>query len=106
MNINRDNNQSSLTEEEIDLIVEQQANDDSAWEPPIQVDKKMTSVSIPSKLATKAVFFASLHRETNLEAWLLRVIQERLELEEAALREIKDDIARNSSKTSGSVNDG
>lgn len=104
MNINHEHNQSLLTEEEIDLIVEEQANDDSAWEPPMQVQKQPTSVCIPGKLAARAVFFASLHRETNVEAWLIRIIQERLELEEAALREIKDNLVRNS-KTSGSVNE-
>ena len=96
MNTNHNPNPSLLAEEEIDQIVEEQADDDSAWETPISVHQKQTAISIPRELAAKAVFFASLHRETNVEAWLIRVIQERLELEEAAFRDIKANLARNS----------
>ncbi|MBD2773611.1 hypothetical protein [Iningainema tapete] len=98
MNPNNEINQQMLSEQAIDEIVEAQVDDDSAWESPIHVNQKQTSVSISGELAAKAVFFAGLHRETNVESWLTRVIQERLELEEAAFREIKGDLARNSGK--------
>jgi hypothetical protein len=77
--------QRKITELEIDEIVEQQAGDDSAWGKPVRVRKpKGSSISIPPELAARAAFLAKLHRKSNLEEWLTRVIQERIELEEAA----------------------
>jgi hypothetical protein len=90
--------QETLSEQEIDQIVETQANNDSAWENPIIVQKHPTSLSIPSELAVKATFLAGLHQETNVQAWIIRLIRERLELEEAAYLEIKQNLAREFSK--------
>jgi hypothetical protein len=87
-----------LFEEEIDTIVIAQADDDSAWEKPICVRKtKLTSVLLPSELAARAAFFAHLHREASIEDWLRRVIQERIDLEEAAFAGLKRDLAAKSS---------
>jgi hypothetical protein len=70
---------------EIDKVVVEQANKDSAWEKPIRVRrKKSASLSIPAELAARAAFLARLHRQPNIEKWLTHVIQERIELEEAA----------------------
>jgi len=80
-------------EEEIDEIVVAQADDDLAWEDPVQVEMaKATSLSIPTKLAARAAFLARLHREKDLEEWLTRVIRERVELEETALAEVKREL--------------
>jgi hypothetical protein len=89
--------QSTLSESEIDQIVEAEANNDLAWESPIFIQKQPTSLSIPSELAIKAAFLAGLHKETDVESWIIRLIRERLELEEAAYWEIKNDLARKSS---------
>jgi hypothetical protein len=79
-----------LAEEEIDVIVEAQAADDSAWGSRIQVrKKKAASVSIPAELAARVAFLAQLHRERNAEDWLARIIKERVELEEVAFLEAK-----------------
>jgi hypothetical protein len=79
----------TTSEEEIDKIVVIQADDDSAWEEPIQVEMaKAASLSIPAKLAARAAFLAKLHREKGLEEWLTR-IRERVELEEIAFAEVK-----------------
>ena len=87
-----------LSEEEIDSIVVSQADDDSAWEKPIRVRKaKPTSVPLPSELATRAAFFARLHREVSVEDWLRRIIQERIDLEEAAFAGLKRDLAAKNS---------
>ena len=87
-----------LSEEEIDTIVVAQADDDSAWEKPIRVRKaKPTSLLLPSELATRAAFFARLHREVSVEDWLRRVIQERIDLEEAAFAELKRNLAAKNS---------
>ena len=73
-----------LTEREIDNIVVTQADDDAAWGKPVRVGKtKTASVPLSSALATRVAFFARLHREKSMEAWLERIIQERLDLEES-----------------------
>ncbi len=82
-----------LSEEEIDEIVTAQADDDSAWEEPIRVHKaKLFSVPLPSELAARVAFFARLHREASIADWLTRVVQERMDLEEAAFAELKRDL--------------
>ncbi len=74
-----------LSQAEIDNIVVAQADDDSAWEKPIRVRrKKSASLVIPAELATRVAFLAQLHRQRNMEDWLTHIIQERVELEEAA----------------------
>ena len=81
------------SEKEIDEIVVAQADDDLAWEEPIQVEMaKATSLSIPTKLAARAAFLARLHREKDLEEWLTRVIRERVEVEETAFAEVKREL--------------
>ncbi len=87
-----------MTEEEIDRLVIAQAEDKTAWEKPIKVCRlKKTAVSLPATLAVRAAFFARLHRETKLENWLNRIIQERLDIEEAAFAGFKKDLlAKNS----------
>jgi hypothetical protein len=83
------------SEEEIGKIVVAQADDDSAWENPIQVEMaKAASLSIPAKLAARAAFLAKLHREKGLEEWLTRIIRERVELEEIAFVEVKRELKK------------
>lgn len=81
-----------LSEKNIDEIVISQANDDSAWEKPIRVRRTKSSLSIPADLAARAAFFARLHRKTNVAEWLTHIIQERVELEEAAFIGLKHDL--------------
>jgi len=79
-----------LSEQAIDRIVVAQTNDDSAWERPVHVRQDgLASLSIPADLAARAAFLAQLHRTTSVEEWLASVIQERVELEEAAFIEVK-----------------
>lgn len=83
-----------MTESEIDELVEKQASDDTAWGKPVRVRKtKGASISIPPELAARAAFLAKLHRKPNVEEWLTRVIQERIELEEAAFVGAKQELA-------------
>lgn len=87
-----------LTERDIDKIVIAQADDDAAWEKPVRVRKaKVASVPLPSALAARVAFFARLHHEKSMEAWIERVIQERLDLEEAAFAGVKRDLATRAS---------
>lgn len=84
----------TLSANEIDKIVVAQADDDTAWEKPVRVRRaKPASLSLPSELALRAAFVARLHRETNVNDWLKRIIQERIDLEEAAFAGLKRDLA-------------
>lgn len=83
-----------LSEEDIDECVVAQANDDSAWGKPVRVRKpKASSLSLPADLAARAAFLARLHRKASAEEWLRHIIQERVELEEAAFVGAKHDLA-------------
>jgi len=87
-----------LTQEEIDEIVIAQADDESTWDKPVRVKKtKLTSV-FSGELAARVVFLARLHREPNAENWLRRIIEERVELEEAAYTSYKRDLAAKATK--------
>jgi hypothetical protein len=85
-----------LTEEEIDERVIAQAEDDSAWEPLVQVSRKQAAIGLPGSLAQRAAFLARLHRERNLQAWVERVIRERVELEERAFTQARRELAAKS----------
>jgi hypothetical protein len=83
-----------LSEKDIDRIVTSQADDDSAWEKPVLVRRKKTApLSIPADLAARAAFLARLHRRNNVNEWLRHIIQERVELEEAAFVGLKRDLS-------------
>jgi len=82
------------SEKEIDELVTAHADDDSAWEKPMQVSRsKGEAVSIPAEVASRAAFFARLHREPSLEHWIKKVIAERIDIEEAAFAHAKRDLA-------------
>lgn len=90
----KDKTRKQLSEQEIDQMVTTQANDDSAWGKPVHVHRtKPASLSISADLAARATFLAQLHRTKGMEDWLIRVIQERIELEEAAYIGVKQDLA-------------
>ncbi len=90
----KDTTSKRLSEQEIDQIVTAQANDDSAWGKPISVRRtEPASLSIPANLAARAAFLAQLHRTKSLDDWLTHIIQERIEIEEAAFIGVKQDIA-------------
>ena len=85
----------AISEEEIDRLVASQADDDSAWDKPIRVCKsKSSAVSLPAELASRAAFFARLHREASLQEWLKRIIEERINIEEAVFAESKRDLIK------------
>jgi hypothetical protein len=82
-----------LSEQEIDRIVESQADDDSAGKTIRARNKKPASLCIPTDLAARAAFLARLHRDKKLEDWLTRVIKERVEMEEFAFIEAKREMS-------------
>jgi len=79
----------ALSKDDIDDVVTSQAEDDSAWEEPIYVKRAVDEAfSLPADLAARASFLARIHR-ARVEEWLTRVVQERVELEEASFAEAK-----------------
>ncbi len=90
-------NKKPLSDHDIDQIVVAQAADESAWDVPVRVRRvQPASLSIPASLAARAAFVARLHGTKSTEAWLTRIIEERVELEEAAFAGAKQEIARSS----------
>jgi len=82
------------SDKEIDELVIAQADDNSAWEKPIQARRsKSEAVSIPAEVASRAAFFARLHREASVQDWIKRIVTERVDIEEAAFAEAKRDLA-------------
>lgn len=76
----------SPSEEEIDEAAIAQAVDDSAWEKPVRVrPAKSMALVLPSELAVRAAFCARVSRAASVGDWLRQVVQERVELEEAAV---------------------
>jgi len=87
------------TEQEIDAIVTAHADDENAWDTPVHLHKKKSaSISLPAILADRAAFFSRIHREKNMENWLARIIQERLDIEEAAFNGLKRDMFAKSAR--------
>lgn len=78
----------------IDERVIAEADDDSGWEAPIDVKRGVTSVGLSANLAQRAAFLARLHRERNVDAWLERIVRERVELEERAFGEARRKLAK------------
>lgn len=84
-----------LSEHEIDEIVIAQADDDAAWDAPIDVQVDVaTTLSLSPELAAKAAFFARLHNMENGEAWLQTIIKERIAFEESAFADLKQVMER------------
>lgn len=91
--------QKAMTEDEIDRVVISQANDNKAWEKPVKVRRaRSKSFALPATLAARAAFIARLHRESNLESWLKRIIQERIDIEEAAFTGLKKELLSKGSR--------
>ncbi len=88
------------SQDAIDKIVIAQADDDSAWTTPVRVRKaKTASVPFAADVIARATFFAQLYRERNVEAWLKRVVQERIDMEEAAFAGLKRELRDKSQET-------
>ena len=86
-----------MTEEEIDEAVVALANDPDAWEVVADVQRAPgLPITLPPRLAARAAYFASAHHAASIEAWLLQVIQERIDLEERALVTVKRELAAHS----------
>ncbi len=80
-------------EEEIDEWVIAHVDDDSAWEAPEIVKRDMpTRFTLSPEIASRAAFLAGLHKIANVELWLQKIIEERVDFEEAAFVGLKQAI--------------
>lgn len=85
----------SRQESAIDELVTAQADDERAWTAPIRVRRaKPTAISLSPSQAIQAAYFARLHHERDLDSWVRRVVQERLDWEQAALAVAKRRLGR------------
>ena len=76
-----------LSEAAIDDLVAAQADNDSSWDEPVRAKPlKWRTIRVPEELAARAAFLATLRNDTRIDDWIRRIIQERIELEEATLR--------------------
>ena len=88
-------NEKKRSQADIDNLVVAQSESDAAWSEPIQVKRVLpASFVLPRDVAVRAEFFSRLHRSKNLRDWLTRIIQERLEIEEAAYNDLKRDLIK------------
>jgi hypothetical protein len=84
-----------LSQDQIDEIVVSQAEDDSAWEEPIEVRPSQgAALKIPAELAARATFLARLHRMADVQEWVTKILRERIELEEVAFATARRDLAK------------
>ena len=87
------------SEAEIDAAVVAESDVDGAWGKGVKVVRSGGSaVRLPAVLARRAEFVARLHRK-NLAEWLARIVEERLDLEEAAFAGAKRDLRIGSVKS-------
>ena len=81
------------SEPEIDEEVIKEADVEGAWSKPIRVRRsKNAALSLPAEVASRAAFFARLHRERSVEDWINRIVTERIDTEEAAFAELKREL--------------
>lgn len=83
-----------LSEAEIDDVVVAQAEDEDAWDAPIQVRPTgySTSIRLSADLIQRAKFFAQLHGQRGYQSWLKAIITERIQAEERMFTAIKRDV--------------
>lgn len=87
-------NNNQLSEQEIDELVIRKANDLEQWEEKVTVQPNQpVTMSLPKALASRAKFFAKLHRKSSVEEWLEIIIQERIAFEEMAYARLKQDLS-------------
>ncbi|MFN7973876.1 MAG: hypothetical protein U0166_16265 [Acidobacteriota bacterium] len=86
------------SEAEIDAAVEADSEIESAWGKAVKVGRSGAgAVPLPAALARRAEFVARLHRK-NLAEWLAKIVEERLDLEEAAFAGAKRELRASSAK--------
>ncbi len=71
------------SQDQIDDIVAAHADDATAWEDPIHIERMPGTVALSGELLARVAFFARLHGVADVDEWVAQIIQERLGLEQA-----------------------
>jgi len=87
-----------LTEEEIDKILEQEANELSKAGEPKRLKRQVTTLQLPPMWLEKARVVATLHNFSDYRDWIGQIVKERLRLEESLIRGLKKNAANGNNK--------
>ncbi|MGH7595406.1 MAG: hypothetical protein ACREOI_03595 [bacterium] len=86
------------SEEEIDKILEQEADELCKAGEPKRLKRQVTTLQLPSVWLEKAKFLATLHNFSDYRDWIGQIVKERLRLEESLIRGLKKNAANVNSK--------
>jgi hypothetical protein len=81
------------TEEEIDKILEQEADELCKAGEPKRRKRQVTTLQLPPMWLEKAKYLAMLHNFSDYRDWIERIVKERLRLEESLIRGLKKNAA-------------
>ncbi|MGH7453918.1 MAG: hypothetical protein ACRENG_21385 [bacterium] len=86
------------TQEEIDKILEQEADELCKAGEPKHLRKQVTTLKLPPMWLEKAKAVATLHNFSDYRDWIGQIVKERLRLEESLIRGLKKNAANVNSK--------
>jgi hypothetical protein len=91
------------TEEEIDKILEQEADELSKAGNPKRRRKQIAALNLSVVWLEKAKFLATLHNFSDYRDWIGQIVKERLRLEESLIRGLQKKTANGNSKKQRTV---
>lgn len=86
------------TEEEIDKIMEQEADELSKAGDPKRRRKQVATLNLSVVWLEKAKFLATLHNFSDYRDWIGQIVKERLRLEESLVRGLKKNAGNGNNK--------
>jgi hypothetical protein len=86
------------TEEEIDKILEQEADELCKAGEPKRLKRQVTTLQLPPIWLEKAKYLATLHNFSDYRDWIGQIVKERLRLEESLIRGLKKKAANGKNK--------
>jgi len=87
-----------LSEEEIDKILEQEANKLCKAGEPKSLRKQALTLNLSVEWLEKAKFLATLHNFSDYRDWIGKIVRERLQLEDSLFRGLKKNAANGNNK--------
>ena len=87
-----------LSEQEIDKILEQEANELCKAGEPKHIKKQVMTLQLPPLWLEKAKFVATLHNFSDYRDWIGQIVKERIRLEESLIRDLKKNAANGNNK--------
>lgn len=87
-----------FTEEEIDKILEQEADELCKVGEPKRLKRQVTTLKLPPMWIEKAKVVATLHNFSDYRDWIGQIVKERLRLEESLIRGLKKNATNGNNK--------